>query len=795
MLRIICVLIGCILLYGCAPTKHLKDGQYLLRSSKVKLTTDRTLADKGALNDQLSLLMQQKPNTYFLGFIPFKSWLYNMRYKRYQHDTANFQIASRTVEAPVVFDSNLVKRSESLMESFLNNQGYFYPDIKEQVKYDDKLVKLTYLVNTSYSFLIDSVSYEGDNEEILQIIKDAGAQTLLKKKTPYSNTLAGTERNRIANAVRNKGFYRFSAENIFFELDTFHTVYFQFQDNLVVSALNFINQRKNKKPSLDIKVVFNKGRDSLSYNKYSFNRIVVLPDYTDTSDIRDTNNLIIKKDKGIEFRYHKYYVSSNILRNKIAIKPGQYYSQENYDKTISQLNDLGIFQYVRLRYLNNRQDSLNQTLNSYILLSPAKKYDFNTSVEVSGGDLYSIGTAANVSVVDKNFLKGANQLTSTVSYGIELSDDNKKQGNYFNRLELFSQNFGINFSLLFPKFLLPVSQDKFSPGSVPRSILNVGFNSLIRSKYFTLQTINASFGYTWKETKTKTWTVRPIFINTLHLSNISDTFQLKLDTVPALRNSYQETFVEGENVEFIFNNELVQPYRNSFLRLAFEEAGGLLSGINAISKLGFNYANYVRVDFDTRQYFKYKNSTVALRFYGGVGLPYSNSKTLPYIKQYFVGGAYSIRGWRPRVLGPGSYYNPAQQNSVDNLFIDQSGDIKLEMNAEYRFAMLRLFAGALSLNGALFADAGNIWLAKEDATLPGANFQFKTLYQDIAMSTGAGLRIDLGGFLLVRLDWAFPVKKPYILNNNGWVFNEIKFGDPDWRRQNLNFSFAIGYPF
>lgn len=794
----LCALLPFVIL-SCSPVRNLREGEYLLRRSNIQLNTDRSGADKSALNDQLLQLRMQKPNTYLFGLFPYKVWLYNIRYNKYQKDTTNYQITSKVVEKPVILDTVWINKSKAFMQEFLKNQGYFYPKITDTIKYRNNRAYVNFKVQTGLRYLINEVQYDVEDKNILKNLEETNSESLLKKNQHYSNALLSEERNRMADKVKDYGYYHFSAENIFFELDTMRPVYFQFRENLLQSTMNYINRRKREHPTLNIKVIVNQGRDSLSFNKFTFGSVTVLPDYVDTSDLNN-KNMIEVKEEGVLFRFHENYVHTGILLKKIPIRPGKYYSRQDYNKTIRQLNDLGIFKYVRVRFFDDRRDSLHHKLNAYILLNPVKKYDFSTNMEVSGGDIYALGTAATVSITDRNFLKGANQLTTSLSYGIEMSRDRKVGNGFFNQLYLFSQNFGLNFRLQFPKFILPVNQQLFSPSSLPRTFVGVGFNSMIRPRYFTLQTVNTSFGYIWKETPKKTWTVRPIFVNTLNLGQVSDSFKLKMDSIPAIRNSYQETFVEGESVEFVFNNELTSPRNNAYLRLAFEEAGLLLSGIEGIGRgiddgFAINYARYLRLDFDARQYFRRSRSAFAFRFYGGIGLPYGNSLTLPYIKQYFVGGAYSIRGWRPRVLGPGSYYDTLQQTSLDDLFIDQSGDIKLELNGEYRFALIRLFSGAVSLNGAFFADAGNIWLARKDAKLPGAEFSWKHLYQDIALSTGAGLRVDFGGFLVVRLDWAFPLKKPYETQHYGWVLKDIKFGDPNWRKDNINFNAAIGYPF
>lgn len=800
-LLLLVLLVAAALLPGCSSTKYLKEDQYLLRKVNIKLTTDRTLAEKGALNDQLYGLLPQQPNSYLFGMFPVKLWLYNFRYKKYQQDTANFQLTSKVVEKPSLLDSAMINRGRKNMKDFLRNSGYFYADVQDTVKIKGKKAYVTYKVNTGTEYLIDELTFDIADPGIARLEEKLREETLLTRNKGYSNTLAGTERNRLTNLIRNYGYYRFSADNIDFELDTLDKSYFRNLENPFESAINFITlKRQGKKPTLNIKVIIHPTDDSLDFQPYTFKNIVVVPDYTDTSDLR--GDAYLDKDvNGIQFRYHgEPYVHTAILEKKIFVRPGSPYSQSDYNQTLRQLNDLGIFQYVRMFIFANRQDSLNHTLNCYILMNKNKKYDFGTNVEVSGGDLYAIGTAANVSVTDKNFLKGANELTTTVSYGIELGQNKNKDVPYVQQFYLFSQNLGVNFRLTFPKFILPINQSKFSQSTIPRTVLTAGVNSLDRYQYFNLLSVNASYGYVWKETAIKTWNVKPIFVNTLHLRNISDTFQSRIDNIPAIRNSYQETFVEGESVEYVINTEGRRRWRYAYLKLGGEEAGALISGVKGLAEatgnaLNFNHARYVRFDFDARQYLLRRNSSVALRFYGGVGIPYGGSTILPYIKQYFVGGAYSIRGWRPRILGPGSYYDSLRQNSSDNLFIDQAGDIKLEFNAEYRFAMIKLFSGAVSLNGAVFTDMGNIWLARKDDKLPGADFELKNLYQDLAMSSGAGVRLDLGGFLVVRFDWAFPVKKPYVTDNHGWVFKEIDFGNKEWRQKNLNLNIAIGYPF
>lgn len=788
-------------LIGCSPTKHLKEDEVLLRNTRIHLRTDLKMADKSSLKDELNSLLLQKSNTYLFGLVPYKVWLYNMRYQKYQRDTSNFQITSKVVEKPEIYDSTLIGTTEVRMKSFLTNDGFFYAKVNHRIAINRQKAKVHYYVRTGQSYLIDTVQVAIQDSGMASLEKEIHDNTLFISGTAYSNSLAGRERARISNLIRNAGYFKFSSDNIYFELDTLNRTHLPARGNIFDRTLKALSLKKeNPLPALKVKAIIKASEDSLAFKKFYFDKIVVFPDYKDSTDLRN-KELITKTVNGIEFRYHKEYVHTSILDQKIFMRPDKEYSENDYNKTIRELNDLGIFQYVRVFIFKNSTDTLNQSLYCYILMNPSKKYDFNTNLEVSGGDLYTIGSAVNLSVTDKNFLKGANQLTTTLAYGIEMSQNKYLAVPYFKQFYFSSQNLGLNFQLSFPKFLLPVRQSRFNQNNIPRTILEAGANSLNRINYFSLRSYNTSFGYTWRESKTKSWIVKPVFVNVLNLRDIDSNFQKRMDTIPAIKNSYQETFIEGESIELIINTEGLKKWQYAYLKLGLEEAGGILNGIRAFGDLinnpiSIGHAQYVRLDFDARQYFVQPRSSFIFRFYGGVGVPYGQSSVLPYIKQYYSGGAYSLRGWRPRVLGPGSYYDPvAQEGTSDNLFLDQSGDIKLEFNGEYRFNMLKLFSGAIFINGALFVDAGNIWLMKKDSQLPGANFDFNYLYQDIAMSSGAGIRADFGGFLVIRLDWAIPLKQPYIFNNHGWVIKDIDFLSQDWRSKNINLNIAIGYPF
>jgi outer membrane translocation and assembly module TamA len=280
----------------------------------------------------------------------------------------------------------------------------------------------------------------------------------------------------------------------------------------------------------------------------------------------------------------------------------------------------------------------------------------------------------------------------------------------------------------------------------------------------------------------------------------TDAFRLLLLNNPYLRKSFQEQFIIGSNYGYTYNSQIgsvrrSQYYFNGSIQLSGNTlylVQSLFSGRrsteeNPYTLFGYAYSQYSRFTVEGRYFYDFtKKSKLAARVFGGVGLPTGNSSTMPYVKQFFSGGSNSIRAFQARSVGPGSYRIP--DSLAGKAFLDQSGDIKLEANLEYRFTIISV------VKGAFFADAGNVWLSQKNAQYPGGEFILDQFQKQLAVGTGAGLRFDFSFFVL-RLDLAFPLRKPYLPDNQRWVINQIDFGNPSWRSQNLVLNIAIGYPF
>ncbi len=790
---------------SCNSARHLQDGQYLLKSNSIKFEEEKYIDNKAELSDRLSGAIVQKPNSSFIfDGLKLKLFLYNMRYEKYQADSANFQLESRTVEPPVVYDSTTIPLSKTYMESYLFQQGYFYARIDDTTKFNEKKKKATviYKVDPGINYLIKRVFFTDIQDTVIRnIVREVFYSTFLRTGKAYSADLIEQERNRLSSVIRDRGYYYFSNSNISFVLDTSNKEMLKEDESLLKDASEIVTLKKERpRPTLDIYISITDNEEGTAFKRYGINRISVYPDFRDRSDARDST-MIQKKIDNTTYRYHDYYIREKVIHNHTFFQSNNYYAQSDYDKTLTELNGLGVFESVRVLYFEDtaRKDGANW-LNSVILAAPADKYDFNTSWEASTGTTYTLGSGLTLGLRHKNIAKGANLLSTSISGSIENQFDTLA-----DKFFVLTKSLGVNASLEFPKFLLPISRERYSIRNSPRTEIAIGANLLDRVKFFRLINISSRFTYKWRETSTKSWEVSPIFFNDISLPYKHPDFEQRLATNDFLRNSYRETFIEGENIAWTFSNAQKAKWYDdySYVRLGIEEAGGLMSGIVALRPgIVGHYSQYVKLDYDLRHFIVQRHATTALRLFGGVGMPYGpNSTTLPYLKQYFVGGPFSMRGWRIRTLGPGSFVDTSKLGeSNTNSFIDLTGDIKIEMNAEYRFEIFKLFGGMLLFNGALFGDAGNIWLARKSSSYKYGEFQFNRLYNDLAVSGGMGVRIDIAGLFVFRTDLAMPLKTPENpdyknILSQGWLPNGFDPLNGHWRKRNFVLNIAIGYPF
>ncbi len=392
---------------------------------------------------------------------------------------------------------------------------------------------------------------------------------------------------------------------------------------------------------------------------------------------------------------------------------------------------------------------------------------------------------ANVRYHHKNLFKHAERLDITVGGQVETQLD---EGSTF----INSSDLTVDAQLAFPRFIVPFVSIREGRNYVPRSLVKSTFTQQRRVQYYSLQSLTAKLGYKWRETSNKQHEFYPIVINEVSVSNKTAQFEELLDSDARLRTSFENVLISGLQYYYTFSDQEGRDDRRyAYFRGEVETSGNLLSLVvpndaNGVGRIaGLRYSQFTKVTADYRRYYNLGKGSIAARGILGMGFSYGNAAELPYIKQYLIGGSNSLRAFPLRGLGPGAF-EPRVASDFNRQFVDQTGDLKLELNVEYRFPVFNF------IKGAAFVDAGNVWLIDSEEQ-PAGVFAVGEFYKQIAIGTGLGIRFDFDFFIL-RLDTAFPIRRPD-QGSFKWVLSEVDFLSSRWRRDNLQLNLGIGYPF
>jgi outer membrane protein assembly factor BamA len=588
---------------------------------------------------------------------------------------------------------------------------------------------------------------------------------LLKKGDPFDVNVLKKERERIADDLRDEGYYLFSRDMVHYDIDSIANL---------------------RQMDVDVKIIL--PSDSAEHRKFYINNIYIHTDFS-FEKFSDTTAVYDTLTRG---SYH--FIYNNRLRIRpytiltcIYFRRGDLYRRSDVQKTIYNLTDLGVFRFINVKFEELTNDTIN-LLNCHFYLTPSKRQEITTTFEVNNNTYNLMGINLDLGYLNRNLFRGAERFQFGVTVGAETNFDTNP---LFNTTDL-----SVSSSLLFNKFLIPFRIKNLAKTTRPKTRIGLKFNYLTRIQNFSIFSGSANYGYEWRKNN-----FRHIF-NLMSISFVrapenrqSDDFRQLLQISPSLRNSFSEQLIVGTNHSLTWNQKLEKDMRHQlFFRINNEIAGNLLNAVSAIvniSKpaerpykvLGINYAQYYKTESEFRYYFDIsKESRWANRFFIGIGIPYANSRVLPYVKQYFSGGSVSLRAWPVRSLGPGSF------QYVPGRFNDQTGDIKLELNTEMRFNMIKF------IKGALFIDAGNIWLSRIDPSKKGAEFSWSRFYKEIAIGSGFGIRLDLTYFVL-RFDIGIRIFDPTRDVGEKWVIKNINFTEDRWFRKYYTFNLALGYPF
>jgi len=540
-------------------------------------------------------------------------------------------------------------------------------------------------------------------------------------------------------------------------------------DNLLIRVDSTVGDHQ-----VDMTLLIKRSTPEAARRIYRINDVVVFTNYTVHSDTSIDVQSIPKYD-GYIIIDSQHLFKAQIFSRALIFKPGDIYNRRDHDLSLNRLISLGVFKFVKIRF--DEKDTAKELLNAYYYLTPTEKKSIR--FEVSGLTQSNDANGGQVSINwrNRNIFRGAELFTITGYLGY--LRQNLGKGQYTN-----TTKFGVDMSLYVPRIIGPV-QFQTNSGFIPKTRFSLGYEYYNQSAQYTLNSAKAGFGYVWKDAVTKEHQLEIFRINLVNTSNIDPAFQAELDTNIVLARSLEKSFIIGPTYNYNWNTNLQQnKRRNNFYFNGNIDLSsniiGIASGANVNEgkqKKIFSvpFSQYIRGDVDFRHYLSFSQTTVlASRITAGMGYAYGNSSTMPFIKEFFAGGANDVRAFRSRSLGPGSYYSG---NSNSGFVPDQPGDIKIEANAELRFKVVSI------VRWAFFIDAGNVWTLRYDSSRVGSQFG-KEWPSEIAVGVGTGLRLDIS-ILLLRLDLGIPVREPWLPPHQRWVFDT----------GNLVYNFAIGYPF
>lgn len=713
-------------LISCSTTKVLQDNEYRLAKNEIKI-----LNDKHFNPNQLQAYLKQKPNSYFIfGWNPFLN-VYNWQNGK---GKGWDKFVTKIGVAPVVYEAEQVDNSILNLENRLEYLGYFDSKVESRISVKRKKVNVTYEVTLGKRYPIKqlSITLPEGGEFSEAFLKDTSAMTV-KVGDYLSESALEAETERSSADMRNKGFYTFNKNYYFFEADTL---------TCPDSALLHLTVHEYTRNET--------AKEAEPIRKFYFNDVSIT--YPKTLKIKD-----------------------KVLKDLNTIIPGAPYSSDIVNQTYSRLASFRVFNSVNIGM--TKADT--NLVDCSISLSQSKLQGFKVNLEGSTNSSGLLGVSPQLSYYHKNIFRGGEWLNLSFMGNFQFKFNDSVRSN----------EFGVSAGLSFPKFFpLPY---RYFKGAIPRTDINLSYNYQDRPEY-TRNIISTSYGYNGRVGDRFYYQAYPLQLNIVRLFNLDPDFYKTLANDPFLRYAYQDHFDLGSGMTLYYTTDAASIPTESFFytRFQFDIAGNMLSLFKPLMKRdqdGFAtiwntpYSQFVRSEITlgrTWIFGRNGGQAIATRLLAGAGYAYGNSSALPFEKHFYGGGSNSLRGWQARTVGPGL-------SPMDTSFVipNQTGDMKLEANIEYRFNMFWKVAGAV------FVDAGNVWTLKDDGTQAGKEsmLRWDTFGESIAANWGVGLRLNFG-FMLIRLDLGLKVHDPA---------REIKWVGPDqwFKRDGYALHFGVGYPF
>ena len=757
------LLAAALLLAGCSTTRRLAEGEALYTGvKKIRFEPDSGVHVLSSAESAVKAPLSVPPNNplyspYIRTPLPIGLWAWNYLYTPKESGLKHW-LFNRLAKEPVLVSEVQPELRVKMAGDILGNYGYFGSDARYELleRKKGKKAKISYQIRVKPPFMYKSIEYPPVKGPMAPVMDSLRRTSLLAVGSQYNIDSLSAERNRITKVLRNQGYYYFRPEYLEYQADTT-------QQPLRVAMRM---QLKQGVPPLALKP-YRVGRVDITLQSLN-------PGPWDTIDLH-----------GSRVAYQKpLRIRPRVLARCITLTPGETYTIDDQNSTQTNLNKLGIFRYVNLGV--TELDSLrgNDSLNVSVGAGFDYPLEAELEVDVSSKSNSFVGPGATLRVSHNNLFRGGEVLSVRLKGGYEWQTGNRKRGD--NSSTMNSYEFGLSGTLDFKRLLGPrFMQNTRYPSSTS---FQLGVDLMNRPKFFRLISFSGSATYNFQTSPYSFHSLTLLKLVYNHLLHTTPEFDQTMDENPAIALSFKDQFIPSISYVYTFDKTYGRAQRNRiYLQNTITSAGNLIAGAidlfgrrNPKYLFGNQFSQFVKGISEARYYYRIgKRSWLATRLLVGAGYAYGNSTVMPYSEQFYIGGANSIRAFTIRSIGPGSFH-PADDDR--NSYLDQTGDFKLEGNVEFRFPLMG------DLHGAVFVDAGNIWLLKNDPKRPGGVLRGKTFFNDIALGTGCGLRYDLK-FLVLRLDLGIAIHNPYPNPDKKGYYNIKSFKD------GLALHLAIGYPF
>lgn len=757
-------ILGAMFLAGCTGLKHATEERPLFTGHTI-IFQEPPEADASAAQRELEGVVTPPPNEGFLGMRPLVALYNSTKEPKRQGKGLRHVLKYKIATPPVYLDDVPLDEIDAAMTNRMNNRGYFQAATVHEVLRKGRRAEVVFTVTPGRVHRLRNILYAdsvlASEDSLRHEIRRSQSRSLLQPGEPYHLDALVRERLRVAEHLRNVGWYRMNEGLLEFAADT--------------------SQGDHQ---VDIRLRVKRTALEVERARYTVGHVFVHGDHDALLPASDTTMV----DSLGYVDYLGMYRPTTITRG-VFLQPGRHYSQRRVDLTRRYLSSYGVFNSVSIDFTD---DSLRRgVLDADVFITPQQRFSLFTELNAISKSNSFAGPGIKVGWKDRDLFRGAEVLTADINGRFETQVAGAGQGT--NAYEI-----GAKIGLAVPRLLLP-GRLRAVRDQTPTTRADVGYGLFRRIGLYGLESVNLGYGYVFRPDRRSWHDVRLPDVSYNNLYYASDEFNAFLNANPAIRRSFDEQFIIGVGYTYTHTDQRGPNDRSYWLySLGFDEGGAITSAIFKATQgarpeegyllFGERFSQYIRFRAEGRwsQAIGGGGSLLAMRVLAASATPYGNSSSVPYVKQFFSGGANSLRAFRARSVGPGTYDPSLQSDGANDgrFLVDQVGDIKFELNLEYRFPISGI------VKGALFSDAGNVWLQRDDAQRPGGAFRARHALDELAVGAGFGLRID-PEVIVIRFDLATPLRRPDLPQGDRWVFDDQRPRVLD----NMILNIAIGYPF